>query len=363
MTSQSIEGIAQVRYFRFDNGFDIFRNTIWIYDEDGNGGIYGLSGNDLTGLTQHYVEDVLHINGYSIPLSFTYVIDGGMIKTFDNAYDRESGGEATAIWSIESEFVWVRVSIRYELNTYVKYNLETGQVRDIISETGISITGDSHGYTEMCLSPDETAIMVNDWDAVYLIDVEKAQARKLTGLSTPDGSMFSISFIDNETLSVWQNTSSDTVRFSVCRYDTESDILTVVVEDTPYYSPGANQHTGIRGLGDGFTLLVEPDHYVLINDKSGVRYVVGGLAPHPDIDFLLSPDGKLVSVTTMSNVNGFGITQLGCINIGKQELKVFDRMGFSDIHEWRMGWISDNELAVFAGSDFRYQYLYIYQFE
>jgi len=143
---QDIEGIARVRYFKFDLGFDIFHNTIIIYNEDGNGEIYGLLGSDLTGLEQYHIEDVLHISGYSIPLSFTYVIDDGVIRTFDNVYDRESGGEAAALGSYNSEFVWVRFSIRYEYNTLLQYNLRTGEYRDVISEAGVKISGDSHGY-------------------------------------------------------------------------------------------------------------------------------------------------------------------------------------------------------------------------
>jgi len=372
---QDIDGIARVRYFKFDHGFDIFHNTIIIYNEDGSCEIYGLLGNDLTALEQYHIDDVMHINGYSIPLSFTYVIDDGVIRTFDNVYDRESGGEAAALGSYNSEFVWVRFSIRYEYNTLLQYNLRTGEYRDVISEAGVKISGDSHGYTEVWLSPDETAILVNDWDAVYLINAETMQTRVLTEIInlinpdssvTPDGSDLSIGFIDNNTLSVWQHTGHDVVRFSVYWYDIESGVLTSVVEDTPYYSPNANQLTGVSGLGLGFTLLVEPDHYILINDISGDRYTIEGLAPHPDIHFSLSPDRKFISVTTMSNVNGFGITQLGYINIEKQELKIFDRMDFTDIFEWMMGWISDNELAVFARDDedqYQYQYLYIYQFE
>jgi len=65
----------------------------------------------------------------------------------------------------------------------------------------------------------------------------------------------------------------------------------------------------------------------------------------------------------MSNQNGFGITQLGCINIEKKELKVFDRVDFSEIFEYSMGWISNNELVVFARTGYENRYMYVYRFE
>ena len=360
---QEIDGIVLVRYYKFDNGFDFNRNTILVNNENGDEVIYGFLGQDLTELTKYHVEDVLQIGSYSIPLSFSYVIDDGMIKTFENIYNMESGGQATAINTIGSEFAWIQVSIRYEYYNYVQYNLRTGEIRDVISEAGIQMKGDSDKYTEISLSPDERMMLINDWDTVYLIDVESASARELTGLSAPDELNFSMSFIDNDTLTVWQQTGDDTVRFSVYWYDIKSDIRTIVVEDMPYYSPNANQHSGVRGLGLGITVIVEPDHYILIDDVSGIRYTVEGITPSPDIDFLLSPDRNLVSVTTMSNQNGFGITQLGCINIAKQELKVFDRVGFSDIYEWSMSWMSNNELVVLARIGYENQYMYVYQFK
>jgi len=88
-----------------------------------------------------------------------------------------------------------------------------------------------------------------------------------------------------------------------------------------------------------------------------------GLTPHPDIHFTLSPDRKFIFVYTLSHVNGLGVTQLGYINIEKQELKIFDRVDFTEIFENSIGWISDSELAVFGRDEsYRYRYLYIYEF-
>lgn len=350
---QTIDDVAQISYFQFDGDFEIYDNTIAMFTEDEGLKIYKRENNDFTELPQYLIEDTIHINGLELPLSFVYVIDSGMIKTFDNIYEPESGGQAVAIWSVEDDFVWVNLSIRRELNTYVCYDLKTGTVRDVINEAGVETDAD----TQISLSPDNKTILVHDYHATYLIDAEKATARELTSLNTSD--VLSASFIDNETLSVWQRPVGDDVRYTVFSYNIATDEKTTVFENMPYYS--IDSSTGIRGLGKGITVLVDSEQYVLVDEKSGVRYAVEELKPDLNIYFLLSPDRKRVSVVTKSDQYGLGITQIGYINIEKQELKVFDRQDFAENYETSHYWLSDNELAVTANNNARY--LYVYRFD
>ncbi len=350
---QKIDNVAQISYFQFDGDFEIYDNTIAMLTEDGRYKIYKRDDNDFTEMPQYRIEDTIHVNGLELPLSFVYVIDSGMIKTFDNVYEPESGGQAVAIWSAEGDFVWVNLSIRRELNTYVCYDLKTGTVRDVISEAGVETGAD----TQISLSPDNKTILVHDYHTAYLVDAEKATARELSSLNTSDE--LSVSFIDNETLSVWQRPDGNDVRYTVFSYNIGTDEKTTVFENMPYCS--LDSSTGIRGLGKGITVLVEPEQYVLVDEKSGVRYAVEELKPDLGIDFLLSPDRKRVSVVTMSGQNGLGITQIGYINIEKQELKIFDRQDFSENHETSLYWLNENELAVTANNDMRY--LYVYRFD
>ena len=349
---QEIDDIAQIAYFQFDGNFEIYDNTIAMHTEDGQLLIYKLPGNSFAELPQHHIKDTIHINGYELPLEFVYVIDNGIIKTFGNVYEWESGGQATAIWSAESDFIWISISIRYELNTYVRYDLKTGMVRDIISEAGIVANGD----TNVLLSPDEKTILVHDLHTVYLVDAQTATSQELVSLGTTDE--LNASFIDNETLSVWQQLAGDDVRYTVYSYNIPSGEKVTVFDNMPY-SP--NSSPGIKGLGKGVTVLVEAEQYILVDEKTGVRYAIEELKPDSNINFLLSPDRKRVSVVTASGQNGLGITQIGYINIEKHELKVFDRQDFSENYETSMYWLSDNELAVTAENDMRY--LYIYRFE
>jgi hypothetical protein len=283
------------------------------------------------------------------------VIDNAKIKSFDNVYEPESGGQATAVWSAEGDFVWVNISIRRELDTYVRYDLRTGAVRDIISEAGIETTAD----TQVSFSPDESTILVCDQHTAYLIDAQNATSYELSSLRTSDE--LSTSFIDNETLSVWQRSDNDEIRFTVFSYNIKSDEKTMIFDNEPYYLPYLEPSMGIRGLGKGITILVEPNQYVLVDEKSGIRYAIEELKPDPSTNFLLSPDRKRVSVVTISGQNGLGITQIGYVNIEKQELKVFDRQDFSKNYETSLYWLSDNELAVTAENDMRY--LYVYRFK
>jgi hypothetical protein len=168
----------------------------------------------------------------------------------------------------------------------------------------------------------------------------------------------SVSFIDNETLSVWQFIGSEEIHYSIYSYNIANGKKTTICENTPGYSPLTA--TGVRGLGNGMTILVEPKQYVLIDEKSGIRYPIEGLKPDSRVDFLLGPDRGKVLVTTITGQKGLGITQIGYIDIENQTLKVFERKDFTN-YETSMHWISNNEVAVMATD--KNEYLYVYKFK
>ncbi|MDR1135475.1 MAG: hypothetical protein LBL49_04760 [Clostridiales Family XIII bacterium] len=242
------------------------------------------------------------------------------------------------------------------LSTCVSYNLKTGEVRDVISEAGIELNED----TQVLLSPDENTILVNDPHTIYLIDVEKATAKELTEISALDELNVSAGFIDNDMLSVWQYIGGKQVEYTGFSYNLKNGEKTIIFENIPYYSHHPDS-TGVYSLGKGITVLVESERYVFIDGKTGVRYTVPDLKPDASIEFSLSPDGKRIAVTAVSGQNGLGITQLGYINIEKQEFKIFDRNDFSGNYETSTFWVNDNEFAITADNE--NSYLYIYRFE
>jgi hypothetical protein len=354
---QEITDIAEINYYQFNYGFEIYDNTIAAKTEGSKIIIYKLNGKVLTKLPQNEVNDVIHIRGLNIPLRFVYVIDGGMIKTFDNVYDKASGGQATAVWSLEGDYIWVNIAIRDELggtyNTYLLYNLKTGTTRDLISDAGIEVTP----KTEVIISPDGKTLLVNNLHRVYVINAESSKMHELPALYSPSHKQ-SVSFIDNETLSVWQFIGSEEIHYSIYSYNIANGKKTTICENTPGYSPLTA--TGVRGLGNGMTILVEPKQYVLIDEKSGIRYPIEGLKPDSRVDFLLGPDRGKVLVTTITGQKGLGITQIGYIDIENQTLKVFERKDFTN-YETSMHWISNNEVAVMATD--KNEYLYVYKFK
>lgn len=345
---QEITDIAEVNYYQFEHNFDISDNTISTKTENNELIVYKLNENALTELPlQNEVNDVIHIRGLDIPLRFLYVIDDRRFKTFDNAYDKMSGGQATAVWSSEGENIWVSVAFHQEYCTYLLYNLKTGTIRDVISDAGIELTQKA----QVTLSPNEKVLLVNDVHGIYLIDAENGNVNELSALYNLSDNLW-VSFIDDETLSVINPIDSDKNHYSIYSYNIASGEITTICEDSSY-----GNTSDIIFLGKGITILAEPEQYVLIDGKSGARYPIEGLKPDSSISFLLSPNGSKILVTTHTGQKGLGITQFGCIDIENRTLKVFERKDFTN-YEASISWNNDNEVAVTATGEKHYLYLY-----
>lgn len=367
---QEIEGIATIHYYAFDRYFEIHDGTASMTDETGARKAYRLEGETAVELPLERVDDTFEIGGLEMELHFAYARDQGKIKVFNEDVDSPVDGWVTALGGDEQgDFIWVSVVIRdpLDLGTYVRYNLKTGEVRDIRGDAGIWPMRDD--LVEF--SPDRSKMLIVSSEKTYLVDAETGEVRELTELAGND--RFGATFIDNESLAVCRNQGGEfpLTLYTMLRYDIASGEQTEIFENMPFYNPAAKSYTGFTsmGMGSGVFILVEPGQYTLVDGKTGARYPIEGITPvHNDlIGFTLSPDRRRVLMYTHGvGAGGLGVAQIGVIQLGELELKVFDRKDFTS-HESMMYWNNENQLVIQAReneADWSSEwYCYVYTFQ
>jgi hypothetical protein len=352
--NQNISSVADVHYFQFANRFTLLSDIVITKGDNGQTEYYSISGQKKINLTPQSIQTKIEYQGSEFDLNFSYVIQDGKIKILENNRQPASALDATAMNSSSSEFVWVNLAKRFAFETYIKYNLKTGKVTDVLSDAGIQI----NDSTITDFSPDRKKLLISG-DKLAVLNIETGKTIELTSLWT-EKSDTSVSWIDSDTLSIWEKTATDDTRYNIYTYNLTSHVMTPILENTAQYIPNSSQATGVYGLGRGIILLVEENQYVIIDSKINTRYVLDELKPNKDFSFLLSPDGKKIAVTTITGQNGLGITQIGYINLQEKTFKTFDRKDFDKNYETSMGWIDNNSLAILAQGE--NQLLYVYTF-
>ncbi len=347
---QKIEGIATVHYL--DLGASRHLGLGYITSPDG---FFKIQGDDLVPLSAIRHTDSIQYRDWIFDLDFWYVAEDGYTAVLKNNSEDKGDNMATVISSKAEGNVWIHASVRYEMDTYLLYDLHSGMVQDIIGNSNLGGMF-TEPPTDIIFSPDEKNLLIQTSDTAYLLNAETLDYQEIGEFFTSE---VSASFIDKHTLSIWErNDSSDQISYDIYSYSISTKELTEVIKDAPY---NAGKSPSITGLGGGFAILTEAEQYVLINLKTGEQFPIETLLPDQNIGFLLSPDGKQIALTTFGEGNNsLEIGQIGCIDIEKRELKIFDRQDFDEIAETSLYWMSDSTLGVTAGNN--ENILYIYEF-
>ncbi len=362
---QSIDGIANIRYIELNGAFVLNNNTAVVRVAD-NLKYYKIDGEEIKELefVSTHISDIIIYKGIEFPLEFDYgVLDGNFYV--ENTLETMAKSYLTSIVGhYGTEQVWVELGIEQSPPYYILYNLETGQVTDIIEET----LGDVHNIGQFEISPNSKKIIIGS-ENFYLLDIENKNAisiNEITGLNN----IASCTFINDDLISITQKASKikqsivagQMFAYNSYTYNFATGEKLNIFNDGELYNSSTGTATGYIALGKGFYIQKIEEQYIFINPL-GEKYPIEGLKPSDGIDFLLSPDQTKVAVTNISGKGngGLKITELGIIDVEKKELKIFDRKDFNNNYETSFFWNDNNSLAVTAEN--QSQYIYIYKFK
>lgn len=355
---------AEILTFENDGYMEFQENLISCWAEDGTFQVFRREGETLTELELQHVDDTIQVGGLEMGLHFWYARENGSLKVFNDSSieELEIDGWVSTAGTWNDHTVWVSAVVRdpLDINTYLLYDMNPGQTRDILGEAGLYPSrGDSVSF-----SPDRSRILIIKRENAYVVDTETGEAREQAGIRGSDG--VDATFIDNDTLTV--SRSSDGL-YQISRLDIASGEQTVVLEDVPHYNPFAGSYTGYRGLGQGMYLLVDANGYSLMDTQDGAVYPIEGIAPDPNIDFTLSPDRGSVLVTAVGydtqDTSGEDrwLELRGLYRWEQGVLKMLDGPEYT-VHGWGSWFWNDKDQVVVIAHDDEYREYtcYLYSF-
>ena len=361
---QSIDGIANIRYYEI-NGESILNNNIVSVRVDDGMKYYKISDEKIKELLfeSTHVSDTIYYKGIKFPLDFNYGMLAGKIfteSTFDNI---AKPYVLSIVGQYGTEHIWVELGMQQSSQYYVLYNLKTRKTTDVIKEA----LGYAPIIEQFEISPNGKKIIVGS-EEFYFLDIEEKMATSINKITLLDH-IVSCTFVNDDLVSITQKNNEieqSVVAGQIFSYNSYSYNFTTaqkynVFKDEKFYNPYIGITNGYIALGNGFYVQKTTEQYVLVT-PFGEKYPIANIKPSDCINFLLNQNYKKIAVVNISGKgnDGLKITELGLIDIQKKELKIFDRKDFNNNYETSIFWNDNDSLAVTATN--QNNYLYVYQF-
>lgn len=254
--------------------------------------------------------------------------------------------------------------------TALLYHLDTGETEELFAGVDPAILTDSDGSI---WSPNANrALITGRASAQYPNGREwlyDRETRTLTDVSTLGGAgaEFGI-FVDDDTLVLRVYTYTpdyDCEAVASWVYDIPTGRAVQTLKESPIYNEQDEDPYGIIPFYGGWAMEIGQDGSAcLINLVTGERTVLENFTFQKNMDFWLNPSGsKLLYYAKDPETGGFGISQLGVIDLEEMTFIAFDREGYENLHEGGIVWENDNTISIEASSlDGETQYLLLYQF-
>lgn len=251
----------------------------------------------------------------------------------------------------------------------VLYHLDTGEMEDILSETGASEL--EHAYSYLW-SEDMRRVLIScgegpNGQQEWLCDLEAKTLTSLDEVTGLDGEV-TANFMDSETLILTKYTKdAEGLYQSVTCYSFHliSKQLVKTLNNAPYYRWFDEEPYGAMLFGSRCVLIGLDGQVQVIDLSSGERTAVEGFSFQHGDDFMISPsqDKLLYYHAAPQDIASLGVAQLGVIDLKLGTFIAFDREGFEHLQEEGIGWEDDNTVSINAHTpDYETQYLLMYQF-
>lgn len=300
--------------------------------------------------------------------TFYWCVRDGEVSLYSNGYAMlsDTGWEVRPV-SGRTDAVLLHVSqgSQREYACYeFLYHLDTGEVEDILTGTGIeklelaydySWTDDLSGLIVTCNRGDQ----VNSAETYYC-DVA---AKTLTEVGDLTGTGANCAFFaDNETLIVSSFTDTEC---SVWSYNLITGQTGQVLDQAHRYYQSDEAPYGIMFFGARYGVYAAQSGETSVFDfKTGEQFPVEGFTLPKGGSFLSNPsNSKLLYWVSDDSAAGLGVSELGVLDLEKGTFTSFDREGYDALYEWTMGWFDDDRVAIHARTpDGETLYLYLYEF-
>lgn len=251
----------------------------------------------------------------------------------------------------------------------ILYHLGTGEVEDILAGIEMDKPGLAYSYewsedmrrALILYRSDPEAEEAQEW----LCDLETKTLTQVEDL-TDVGAQYA-NFIDNNTLVLTEYTTDQEGIWQdvACWvYDIPSGRTVKTLDPLPYYLKWKEEPYGVTISGKNCFYVSETGRVEVIDLKTGARIPIEGFTYRKGDGFLPNPSGnKLLYYSTDSNTPGFGITQIGVVDLEKSTFVAFERDGYENLYEGSIGWQDDNTVGISARTpDGETRYLLLYQF-
>ena len=314
-------------------------------------------------------------NGIHYQGDFWWFIRDGHLDFFtgDNrSWDEE--GEHAWDWNFSfvpdrTDILLLRLSTGRQME-YVEYpflyHLDTGKTEDLFAGVDPAILEDSDGSI---WSPSaHRALIVGRASEEFpdgrewLYDLETGTLTDVKDLGGA-GAEFGV-FVDDDTL-ILRAYTDEPETIACWAYDIPSGQAVQTLPQSPRYRERDENPYGVIPFYGGWCMEIGQDGSAcLIDLVTGTRTPLENFVFQKNMNFWLNPSGdKLLYYAKAPETEGFGISQLGVIDLKQMTFIAFDREGYENLREGGICWESDNTISIEASTlDRETQYLLLYQF-
>lgn len=318
--------------------------------------------------------DITHNNIHYQGEFYWFVRDGQLSYfTGDNrAYDEEQ--DIQTDWDLtpipgRTDALMLCLSIGTQMErreSSLLYHLDTGEVEDLFAGVDPAILEDSDGSI---WSPSARRALIVGRASEKFPDGREWLYDRETGTLTDvkdlggAGAEFGV-FVDDDTL-ILRAYTDEPETITCWAYDIPSGQATQTLPQSPYYRERDEAPYGVIPFYGGWCMEIGQDGSAcLIDLVTGERTPLENFVFQKNMNFWLNPSGdKLLYYAKAPETEGFGISQLGVIDLKQMTFIAFDREGYENLREGGICWESDNTISIEASTlDGETKYLLLYQF-
>lgn len=250
------------------------------------------------------------------------------------------------------------------------YHLDTGEVEDILADTGVDKLKHAYGY-DWSENFRRAIILTGNHmgeEATWICDLEAGTLSRLDDLvKLDDTDACTAAFADNDALILHAMTRNEEGVFDAVAfytYNLRSGNMTKILDKTPYYRSWDDNPSGVMAFGSRCLLISEEGQVRAVDMKTGTQTLFNGFTFHKEDHLNFNPSGtKLLYFSMDPDLEGLGISQIGVADLEKGAFFAFDRDGYENLHEGSIGWEDDNTVSINARTpDGETRYLLLYQF-
>lgn len=265
----------------------------------------------------------------------------------------------------DSIFLYLSQGQYHEYRQYpMLYHLDTGEIEDILQETGIKELSWPNNYQ---WSDDLNKLLVTcgtaeNQDELYYYDADTnllSSLQSLTGIKVSNAF-----FADDHTLILLQMKGQNC---SVFTYSSTTGQVNQTLKEVKLfedYEGELHNSYGMMLFGGQYSLYVDETGNLSVFDlKTGKEIPVDGFIYEEGGLFSSNTSNSklLYSVIDKNAESSLGISQLGVLNLETGVFTAFDREGYDSLQEWSVGWFDENRAVIRCqGPDRDAIYLYAF---